>query len=307
MKDLRTWILRNLQAATGALGELWRAPLASLMSLLVIAIALSLPAGLLVLLDNLERLGARWQGPASLSLYLQAGTSAETAAELARRLEADPAVAAVEPLPPEAGLEELRAIPGFAAALEVLDTNPLPWVLVIHPGPGRDSDAELHRLRAFLAALPEVAQARLDLEWVRRLQRLTELARRAVWLLAGLLGLGVFLILGNTIRLEILNRRAEIEVCKLVGASDAFVRRPFLYRGLWLGGLGGLLAWGLVAAGLWWLQGPALHLAALYESSFRLQPPGPALGLEVAATGALLGWAGAWLAVGRHLGEIEPG
>ncbi len=306
MRPLTSWVLRNLQAAVGTLGELWRAPLTSLMSLLVIAIALSLPSGLLALLDNLERLGARWEGPASLSLYLKLKTTAEEARDLAGRLEADPAVAGVESLSPDQGLAELRAIPGFDAALELLDSNPLPRVLVVRPGPGRHSDAELERLRAFLAALPEVDQVRLDLQWVRRLQRLMALARRAVWLLAGLLGLGVLLIMGNTIRLEILNRRAEIEVCKLVGASDAFVRRPFLYRGLWLGSLGGALAWALVGGGLWWLQGPALRLAELYQSGFRLHPPGLTAGLGLLAGGGLLGWLGAWLAVGRHLGEIEP-
>ena len=152
----------------------------------------------------------------------------------------------------------------------------------------------------------EVAEALLDMEWLQRLNSLMHLSRRLVQIVGGLLVLGVLLILGNTIRLAIENRREEIVVVKLVGGSNAFVRRPFLYTGLWYGVGGGVLAGLLVSLALWFLQQPVADLAKLYGSDFRLRGLGIMGGLNLVVLGGLLGLAGAWLAVTRHLVHIQP-
>ena len=169
----------------------------------------------------------------------------------------------------------------------------------------------LHRsrllwLREELQGHPEVAEALLDMEWLQRLNNLMELSRRLVFVVGGMLVLGVLLILGNTIRLAIENRRDEIVIVKLVGGSNAFVRRPFLYTGLWYGVGGGTLAALLVAASLWYLQEPVGNLALLYDGVFRLRGLGVMGGLNLIVLGGLLGLGGAWLAVARHLAHIEP-
>ena len=160
---------------------------------------------------------------------------------------------------------------------------------------------------ALLLILPGVAQAQFDLEWVRRLDAILRLAQRGVLILALLLGIAVLLVVGNTIRLAILSRRAEIEVIKLIGGTDAFIRRPFLYAGLFQGLFGGLLAWILVAASLALLAGPVRDLAGLYGSGFELAGLGLRAGAILLLGGAFLGWTGSRLAVGRHLRAIEPG
>jgi cell division transport system permease protein len=154
--------------------------------------------------------------------------------------------------------------------------------------------------------LPQIDQAVLDLEWVQRLYSMMALGKRLVIALAALLALGVLLVVGNTIRLAIESRRDEIVIVKLVGGTNAFVRRPFLYTGLWYGLGGGILAWLIIGFGLFWLSSPVAELAGLYRSQFELQGLGIGDSLMMWLCGGLLGLAGAWLAVSRHLGAIEP-
>ena len=225
---------------------------------------------------------------------------------LARELKDWPRIAEVRILHRDQALKEFQEFSGFGSALETLDENPLPNVLELRPAsadtPGQDYEALLDDLRR----LPEVELAQLDLQWVRRFGALMDMGRRGILVVGALLGLAVLLIVGNTIRLDIQNRREEIEVSKLIGGTDAFIRRPFLYTGLWYGLLGALLAWILVGLGFWLVDEPARRLAGLYDSSFLLS------GLSWQGTGILLltgialGLAGSWLAVGRHLSAIEP-
>ncbi len=301
---LRAWLADHRDAAAGSLRRLAREPLSGLMTLAVIGIALALPAGLHVLLANAQAVTGGWQGEARLSLFLERTVAEEEARALARRLRARPEVRAVRVVTPAEALAEFRALSGFGEALDALDGNPLPAVLVVTPAV-EDPDA-LAALAGRLRALPEVELAQLDLEWVRRLHAMLALARRGVAVVAALLAAAVLLVVGNTIRLEIQNRREEIVVAKLIGATDGFIRRPFLYSGLWHGLLGAALAWLLVAGALALLAGPAARLAALYGSAWR--PAGLDGGATAAllAGGAALGLAGAWLAVARHLREIEP-
>ena len=299
-------LARHIQVALNSLGRLWRAPAAAFLTTAVIGIALALPAGLYLLTSNLQSLGRHWDGGASLSLFLAQRIDPAAARELRQRLLGWPEIDAVQLITPEQALAEFRALSGFGDALELLDENPLPAVLAVRPTPAHAGAASAATLLQRLRALPEVDMARLDLKWVKRFNAILAIVRRAVLVMGALLALAVLLIVGNTIRLEIQNRHEEIEIAKLIGATNAFIRRPFLYTGLWYGLAGGLLATLLVEAGFVSLAGPVAHLAGLYDSRFALQALGLAEIGALLAGGASLGLAGAWLTVGRHLAAIEP-
>lgn len=304
---LRAWRTHNLLVARESLLRLVRAPLGSVMTWLVIGIALALPAGLYVLLGNVQQLSRGWDGAPQISLFLHQHVADDEGRNLARRLGADREIAAVEYLSRDDALAEFRELSGFGDVLQQLDSNPLPAVILVRPRQTQVMDAkQTEALRARLAAMPEIEVAQLDLEWVQRLYAMMELGRRVVASLALLLAVGVLLVIGNTIRLAIESRRDEIVVVKLVGGTDAFVRRPFLYTGVWYGLGGGIVATVIVAIGLMALREPVAQLAGLYNSQYRLI--GLSFGdmVDLWLVSALLGWLGAWLAVARHLGEIEP-
>jgi cell division transport system permease protein len=302
----RVWLQRHAQVALESLGRLYRNLLPSVMTAAVIGIALALPSGLYLLLDNLHRLSGSWDGQASISVFLKGNVPSPQTESLARRIRGWPEVARLELITPEQALEEFSAQSGFADALEALDENPLPAVLIVTPRGEHTAPEAAAALQKKLRSLPEVDLAQLDLEWVQRLAAMIEIARRGILVIGSLLALAVLLVIGNTIRLEIQNRRPEIVVTKLIGATNAFVRRPFLYSGLWYGLLGALLAWLLVIVGFWLLADPVARLAGLYHSDFALETL-PLLTLGVLlACGILLGLLGSWLAVGRHLNAIEP-
>ena len=301
-----TWLARHAQVALDSLGRLTRQPLATLMTASVIGIALALPASLYLLLDNMDRLSGAWDGQASLSVFLKDPVSVADADELAKRIRNWPEITEVTLVTPEQALEEFRQGSGFADVLDTLDENPLPAVLLVLPAPEHTNPQSAATLQGRLQALPETEQAQLDLQWVQRLTAILALAQRGVLLISGLLALAVLLVVGNTIRLEIQNRHAEIVVTKLIGATDGFIRRQFLYSGMWYGVIGALLAWLLVEAGFWLLASPVRQLADLYQSSFELQTLPFQLLLVLLTGSVLLGLFGSWLAVGRHLGAIEP-
>lgn len=302
----RVYLQQHAQVARNSLGRLLHNPLAALMTAAVIGIALALPSSLYLLLDNLHRLSGSWDDQASLSVFLKNNVPATQRDSLAKKLRGWEEIANVRMISPEQALDEFSAHSGFSSALELLDENPLPAVLVVTPQ-GSHSDAQqAAALQHKLKALPEVELAQLDLEWVQRLNAIVDIARRGILLIGALLGLAVLLVIGNTIRLEIQNRHAEIVVTKLIGATNPFVRRPFLYSGLWYGLLGAVLAWLLVFSGFWLLTEPVSTLAGLYQSDFRLEVR-PLLTLALLlGSGILLGLLGSWLAVGRHLSAIEP-
>ncbi len=299
------WI-NHLQTLLASLGRLWRTPFASLMTAAVIGIALALPAGMHLLLDNAQRLSANWDGSARISVFLKDSVGDSQARTLADKLRSRQEVADTEFISRNAALEEFRTLSGFGDALKALDKNPLPAVLVIRPSMAASDPARIEQLVSELQTLPEVDFAQLDMQWVRRLHAIMEIAQRGVFVLGGLLALAVLLIVGNTIRLDIFNRRQEIEVIKMVGGTDAFIRRPFLYGGMWYGLLGGVIAWLMVGVSWWLLQNPVRGLASLYHSGFGLEMLGVGSSLLLFALAGLLGWLGSWLAVGRHLRAIEP-
>ncbi len=304
---MKNHLLRHLQVLFYSLGELARAPLTAFMTIVVIGITLALPAALYALIGNLQRVGGGWDQGAQISLFLKLGTSRAAAETLAGQIRTMPDVASVRYISPASALKDFKRLSGFGNTLDLLDSNPLPPVLQVLPA-GRTVGARAaQKLAQTLGQMPGVTQAQFDLEWVQRLDAILRLAQRGVLILALLLGVAVLLVVGNTIRLAILNRRTEIEVIKLIGGTDAFIRRPFLYTGLFQGLFGGLLAWILVAASLTLLAGPVRDLAGLYGSGFELAGLGLQAGTTLLLGGAALGWAGSRLAVSRHLRAIEPG
>ncbi len=302
---LAGWRTHHGQVAADSLHRLLAQPASSAMTWLVIGIALALPASLHVGLSNLQELGQAWDSSARLSLYLSLDATDEQGRALAASLREDAAITAVAYTDRATALAEFRQLSGFGDVLDGLGDNPLPALISVEPLPSLSPEA-LQALQERLQRLPGVDSVQLDLEWLQRLYALVQLGQRLAMTLASLLALGVVLVIGNTIRLAIENRREEIVVTKLVGGTDAFVRRPFLYTGLWYGLGGGLCAWLIVGSGLWVMQGPVTRLAGLYGSSFSLAGLGAGATVLLWLAGGLLGLGGAWLAVARHLGAIEP-
>lgn len=303
----QTLLLRHLQVFFYSLGQLSRHPLSLFMTAAVIGIALALPTGLHVLLQNVQQLSGRWDGSAQISLFLKKSVSDRQAHSLARRLRQRDDIAGVSYISREQALKEFQRQSGFGDALKALTKNPLPSVLIIQPALAHSQPGQTARLLDQLRKNSRVDVAQLDMQWLKRLYAIMDIVRRGVVVLAGLLALAVLLVVGNTIRLAIQNRRNEIVVMKLIGGTDAFIRRPFLYTGFWYGFFGAVLAFILVYAALLLLSGPVEKLAVLYHNSFELSRLDLSTALVLMASGVMLGLVGSWLAVGRHLRDIEPG
>ena len=302
----RAWLRLHASVALDSLRRLARNSLSSLMTAAVIGIALAMPSALYLLLDNVDRLSGAWDGQASLSIFLKDEVTSAVASRLVKTVKGWPEVDGVELVTPQQALDEFSQHSGFADVLDTLERNPLPHVLIIQPVTAHAGPAAAAALRDKFSKLPETKLAQLDLEWVQRLSAIIDTARRGVLLISSLLALAVLLVIGNTIRLEIQNRRDEILVTKLIGATNGFVRRPFLYSGIWYGVLGAIIAWLLVEGGFMFLSAPVAKLAGLYQSDFSLQTLPLQLLLLLLTAGMLLGLLGSWLAVGRHLSAIQP-
>ena len=302
----RTWLQLHASVALDSLRRMALNRSSSIMTATVIGIALAMPAGLYLLLNNADRLSDSWGSQASLSIFLKDSIAPATATQLVQSILGWPEVEHVELITPQQALEEFSSHSGFADVLSTLERNPLPNVLIVQPVAAHAAPDTAVALRDKFNKLPETEFAQLDLEWVQRLSAMIDIARRGVLVISSLLALAVLLVIGNTIRLEIQNRRDEIVVIKLIGATNGFVRRPFLYSGIWYGGLGAIIAWLLVEGGFFVLSAPVTKLAGLYQSGFSLQTLPLQLLLLLLGTGILLGLLGSWLAVGRHLSAIRP-
>jgi len=303
---LAAWRLHHREMLVAGFTRLYRRPVATAMTVAVIGIALALPASLLVLVQNARQVSGSWEGAARISVFLKQGLSDREVQQATSSARALGGVADVHVITSTQALAEFKTRSGFGNALNLLGENPLPAVLVITPDPAHSEPLAASQLGQALRKLPQVAQVKLDVQWLRRLQAILNILGRGVLIIGCLLGLAVILIVGNTIRLDIEGRRTEIEVSKLIGATDRFIRRPFLYYGAGYGLTGGVLAWLLVSLSLGLLAAPVRHLAGLYGSEFALNGEGLSGALLLLAGGALLGWLGAWLAVARHLRDIEP-
>ncbi len=284
---------RHLQALFGALGRLSRAPLATMLTLIVIGVALALPAGLALIVNNLRDATGDFSNAVDFSVHFKLGTPIERVQQLAKGARLRAGVESVMVTTADEALEEFKKASGFGDALAALEDNPLPHHLVVRPAKDASGPADVESLRRYFAAFPEVDIVQLDLDWVRRLHSLLDVLKRVLWVVVGVLGLGVLAVIGNTIRLEIQQRRPEIEVTKLVGGSNAFVRRPFLYTGIFYGLGGGLLASLIIAGGLTYLDQAVGDLSAQYGNRFHLQGLGSRGVAILDGIGAGLGWLGA--------------
>jgi cell division transport system permease protein len=304
--NFKNYLLRHLQVMLFTLGRIWRQPLASLMTFMVIGIALALPASLYVLLKNVEQVSTQWDDVAQISLFLKQNTNDSQAQKLVTELKAWPEINAVDYQSASQSLEEFRELSGLDSLLDTLPANPLPAVVIVRPDNKNIQSDAISRLLLRLEALPDVELAQLDMEWLQRLRSINETGQRGISILGLLLSLSVLLVIGNTIRLAILNQQSEIRVIKLVGGTNTFIRRPFLYTGFWYGLLGGLVAWLTLLLTMSLLNGPINELATQYNSQFTLSWLSGSMMLILPFTGTVLGVMGAWLAVGRHLSAIEP-
>jgi cell division transport system permease protein len=301
---LKRYLQLHAQNFVGSLGRIVRQPFSATLTGLVIAIALALPAGMRVIVNNADVLSESWEGVADFTVYLDFEVAEDRVLKLATEIEQRSDVQQVELVTRDDALEEFREASGFGSALDALEENPLPHALVVRPVSEELTNVE--SIAAWLAEQPETLHVQLDTEWVRRLRGMLALSDRFIDVVSILLAIGVLVVIGNTIRLEINNRREEIVVMKLVGGSDGFIRRPFLYVGFWYGLLGAIGAGLLIALTLLLLREPVATLASLYGSEFRLAGLRLSeLGLLLGA-GAGLGLIGAALATARHLRAIEP-
>jgi cell division transport system permease protein len=300
------WFVRHLQTLVGSLGRLSQQKLATLFTMLVIGIALALPTCLHVLVTNAQRATGSWNRALDMSVFLKRPTSVAEATQIADRIRQRRDVADVQLITAEAALREFRRDSGFGEAIDALNENPLPHAIIVRPAENYVSAEALESSADSIRALPSVDIVQLDTGWVDRLNAILGAIGRAVVVATVVLALGVLAIVGNTIRLDIQNRRAEIEVTKLVGGSNAFVRRPFLYNGIWYG-LGGALLARIITAGIVAaLREPVGRVALLYGSSFEVAPLDLPSSIRLLLTGAALGWLGSFLAASRHLRAIEP-
>jgi len=300
----REWLQHHAQAFFFSLGRLAKNPISSLMTASVIGISLALPAGLFVVVENASLLSSRWDSAAEISLFLRTDVDDISTAKLADTVRARPDVQDTLVITRSAALEEFKEYSDFGDAIDLLGENPLPAVIVVNP---LDVSAfALDKLLKDLSTYPQVDKAKLDRDWLERLRAIIVLIERGLAMVFVLLGFAVVVIVGNTIRLDINNRRAEIQVIKLVGGTDAFIRRPFLYSGLWYGLGGGLIAASIVGSTLLLISGPFARVVSLFGSNYDLAGLGFIGNLQLIAAGALFGLLGSWLAVGRHLKEIEP-
>ncbi len=299
------WLTRHASSSLGALGRIVRHPFSSLMIVLVIAVTLALPAAINLVVKNARAISGSWDNALDFSVYLRQDVSASEAEGLGRLIEQRADIESVTFVSSSTALQEFKDLSGFGAALDQLPDNPLPHTLVVRPS-ASNTGASMILLQEELANLPETEHVQVDTEWVQRFHAILDIVRQAITIGAALLGIAIVVVIGNTIRLDIENRRDEIEVTKLIGASNAFVRRPFLWTGFWYGLLGGALALALVYSGLTMLQGPVARLAGLYQGNIAIASVDSAEAGAIVGIGIFLGLFASWLTAARHMRRIEP-
>ena len=293
-----------LAQITGVLRRMFASKLAGLLSILVIGIALSLPAGMYVMLQNAQGLVAQLSGTPQISLFLSMDTKADDVDRLRKQLAQNPAITRAEFVARDRALEQLKVSTGLSDVIGGLNQNPLPDAFIVYPKQG--AAQALNELRNELAKLPKVELAQLDSAWAYKLEALLKFGRMAVLILASLLSLALVAITFNTIRLQILTQREEIEVARLIGATNGFIRRPFLYFGAIQGLLGGIMAWFIISLSMLLLNWQLDALSQLYARQFSLHLLSPGDSLTLLLFSMYLGWLGAWLSVARHLSQNEP-
>lgn len=306
LKNLRTWLAYHLQAATTSFNFLCRRPVATLTTVIVIAIALTLPALFWVFTDNLSQLTIDWQRGGHISLYLQSNSTPEEEKAILEKVRGTDGVGQATMKTRSEGLAELQQQEGMHDIMRYLPENPLPSVIEVTPSLAINNPLKIQQLFERLKVFPSIEQAKLDMEWITRLHAILSFVTKITHALMSLLALAVVLIVGNTLRLAIHNRREEIQVLKLIGATDSFITRPFLYSGIWYGMVGAIFAVLFVNIFMLSVAVAVQELAAVYHMHY------PLLGLSVKQAylivfaAVVLGWLGARLSVKRQLAIIEP-
>ena len=299
------WVTRHVSTSFASLGRLFGHPFSSLMIVLVIAVTLALPAAINVVIKNAQSVSGSWDNALDFSVFLKQDLDESEAEGLGRLLEQRADIESVTFISASQALAEFKEQSGFGAALDQLPDNPLPHTLVVRPSAGNTS-ASIALLHEELGNLPETEHVQVDTEWVQRFHAILDIVRQAIAIGAALLSIAIIVIIGNTIRLDIENRREEIEVTKLIGASNAFVRRPFLWTGFWYGLFGGLMALALVYYGLFLLEGPVARLAGLYQGNISIAAMSLGEAAAIVGLGVFLGLFGSWFTAARHMRRIEP-
>jgi cell division transport system permease protein len=301
---MKVWLAQHARCFTATLAKFARNPLGSALSIVVIGIALALPVALYLLIDNVQAASRQLATEPQISAFLALDASRAEIAQVEARLKQNPRVQRYRFVSRDQALQELKQSSGLADVIDSLPQNPLPDAFIVN---ARDSSAQtLESLRDEIKQWPRVAHVQLDAAWARRLDATLRFGRLAVMILGGLLAVALIAVTFNTIRLQVLTHSDEVEVVKLIGGTDAFIRRPFLYYGALQGGAGGVVAGLIVSGGVWLVNRNLGELSHAYASLFQLSNLSPADSLSLLLLPALLGWFGAWLSVGRHLTLIEP-
>lgn len=300
------FFVRHIQQGMASMGELWRTPVSSLMTMAVLGISLSLPAALQVMIKNAQTITQSWNGAAEISLFMKDNRSEQSIQSLISRIKTFPEISQVNYISPKQALTEFQQTSGFGEALSYLDSNPLPAVVTVTPTTKYSTPMGAKELLRKLEYEPEVNFGRLDIEWLERLQSVIHLLEKTVIAIAVLLVLAVVLIIGNTVRLMIMNRKDEIEIMKLVGATEGFIQRPFLYTGIWYGVIGGIIAWLVISILVLYLDSALSSLLGLYGHPISMQGLGFEDLIELVVSASFLGWLGSYLSVRQHLRRIEP-
>lgn len=300
------FFVSHFRQALGSLGELWRSKAASLMTIGVLGLSITLPSTLYVMVKNAENVSSGWEQASQISLFLKEKVSQGDIDQLRKRIQLWPEIDSINYISADQALDEFKQLSGFGDAIAYLEQNPLPNVILVTPTNRHASPEAARLLLDKLRDEREVDVGKLDIEWLERLHALLDVVKDLVTIIALLLFLSVVLIIGNTIRLNILSKKDEILVMKLVGATDAFIQRPFMYTGFWYGFLGGLLAWIAVMLLLWWMSSSVNAVSELYQKSFNLTGADLSTFLWMLGLSVFLGLTGSLLSVKRHVREIEP-
>ncbi len=305
LNKIGAYFLHHMQSLVFSLGKIYKTPTTTIMTVAVIGITLSLPGGFYLFLKNIDAVSGDFRSSSQIALYLDIELDEKKARDLERQVADMPEVAKTEFVSKQKSLEKFRQTSGFGKSIDTLSSNPLPHTIIVEPASSADTFA-VKNLLNLLQTLPGVEIAKLDTEWLERLYTILEIAKRSVAIITILFGFAVLLIIGNTIRLDIQNRYQEIIVTKLIGATNAFIRRPFLYGGLWYGLLGGLISWLIVEIGYLAISGPLERLNLLYQADLVLITFTFQDFIILISSSTLLGLTGSWIAVARHLNQIEP-
>ena len=302
---LAAYFLHHMQSLVFSLGKIYQAPTTTIMTVAVIGITLSLPGGFYLFLKNIDALAGDFRSSTQITLYLDINLSEKDARLFETQLTNTPNVNDTQFVSKQDSLEAFRQTSGFGKSIDTLASNPLPHTIIVEPVASADTFA-VKNLLNLLQSFPQVEIAKLDTEWLERLYTILEIAKRSVAIITILFAFAVLLIIGNTIRLDIQNRYQEIIVTKLIGATNAFIRRPFLYGGLWYGLLGGVISWLIVEIGYMAISGPLNRLNLLYQADLDLITFTFQDFIILISSSTLLGLTGSWIAVARHLNQIEP-